>query len=324
MLVLITGGAGYIGSHTNRLFTQKGIKTVVLDDLSSGHSEAVFGGRFVPGDFGDKRLLDKLMEREKFDAVVHFAAFADVADSVADPAKYYRNNVANLITLLDCAVAHGVLNFVFSSSAAIFGEPQYLPIDEQHPKEPVNPYGTTKLIGEKMLADYEKAYGLRYCALRYFNASGASDDAVIGESHRPEHHLIPLLQRTELEKDFVLSVYGGDYPTRDGSCLRDYIHVEDLAEAHYLGLCYIMEQRRSECFNMGSSTGFTVLELIREFEKLVGHPVRYSMAERRPGDPASLLASNEKAKRILGWEPKRSGITEILSDAWNWEKHRRF
>lgn len=324
MKVFITGGAGYIGSHTNRFLNERGIETVVLDDLSGGHAEAGVAGEFVQGNFGDKSLLDGLMSRNQFDAIIHFAAFADVADSVANPGRYYQNNVANMITLLDCAVAHGIRYFVFSSSAAVFGEPQYLPMDELHPKQPVNPYGTTKLIGEKLLADYEKAYGLRYCALRYFNASGASPDALIGESHHPEHHLIPLIQRTELQEGDTLKVFGCDYPTRDGSCLRDYIHVNDLAQAHYLGMRYIMEHNCSECFNMGSSTGFTVLELIREFEKMIGHPLSCTMADRRPGDPASLLASNEKAKKLLGWKATHSDILNILKDSWNWETHRRF
>lgn len=324
MKVLITGGAGYIGSHTNRFFAEQGIETVVLDDLSDGHAEAVVAGRFVQGDFGDKNLLHNLMEQNQFDAIIHFAAFADVADSVVNPGRYYQNNVVNMITLLDCAVAHKIHYFVFSSSAAVFGEPQYLPMDEQHPKQPVNPYGTTKLIGEKLLADYEKAYGLHSCALRYFNASGASPDALIGESHHPEHHLIPLVQRTKLQEGYTLKVFGDDYPTRDGSCLRDYIHVNDLAQAHYLGMRYIMEHNCSECFNMGSSAGFTVLELVREFEKMIGQPISYSMADRRPGDPASLLASNEKARKLLGWKAAYSDIFNILKDSWNWETHRRF
>ena len=324
MKVLITGGAGYIGSHTNRYFISQGMKTVVLDDLSAGHKEAVTDGRFVCGDFGSKSLLNPLMEHEKFDAIVHFGAFADVADSVANPGKYYQNNVANMISLLDCAVSHGIRSFVFSSSAAVFGEPQYLPIDEEHPKKPVNPYGMTKLIGEKILADYEKAYGLRYCALRYFNAAGAAKDALIGESHNPEHHLIPLVLRMEQTKESCLQVYGSDYKTRDGSCVRDYIHVEDLAKAHYLCMDYIIKNDCSECFNMGSNNGFTVLELIHEFEQIVGHPVQHTLAGRRPGDPAALLASNKKARTLLGWEPQYSDITEILTDAWEWEKKKRY
>jgi UDP-glucose-4-epimerase len=324
MKVLITGGAGYIGSHTNRYFSEHGIDTVVVDDLSAGHAEAVLAGRLVRDNFGNRTILHDLMGNEPIDAIVHFAAYADVADSVADPGKYYRNNVSGMINLLNCMVAHKIKYFIYSSSAATFGEPKYIPIDEEHPQQPINPYGMSKLIGEKLLEDYERAYGIRYCALRYFNASGASRDGLIGESHTPEHHLIPLIQRAELNEDYRLKVFGCDYPTRDGSCLRDYIHVEDLAEAHYLGMKYIMEHNCSECFNMGSNTGFTVLELIHEFERLVGEPINYEITGRRVGDPASLLASNQKAKRLLGWEPKRSGIREILLDAWNWEKKRRY
>jgi len=323
MKVLITGGAGYIGSHTNRHFFENGIDTVVLDDLSDGHRESVLNGRFIAGDFGDKRLLNRLMKQEKFDAVIHFAAFASVPDSVRRPARYYRNNVVNMQALLDCCVENKIGNFVFSSSAAAFGEPKYVPMDEKHPLRPINPYGTTKWIGEKMLADYEQAYGIRYCAFRYFCAAGASKDALIGEAHNPETHLIPVMIRAAVtQKPFY--VFGTDYPTRDGSCVRDFIHVLDLAKAHYLGMKYIMEQRRSGCFNLGSGTGFTVLEMIKALEKITGENAPYLLAERRAGDPASLVASNDKAARVLGWSPGHSGIDEILADAWNWEKNRRY
>lgn len=323
MKILITGGAGYIGSHTNRLLNEKGIETVVLDDLSDGHKEAVVCGKFVQGDFGDKALLDKLMAEENFDAVLHFAAFASVPDSVKRPARYYRNNVTNMQTLLDACVEHGIKYFVFSSSASTFGEPQYTPMDEDHPQIPINPYGMTKLIGEHLLADYERAYGLHYCAFRYFCAAGDSKDSSIGEAHDPETHLIPVMVKAALNGN-PFSVFGTDYDTRDGSCIRDFIHVLDLAEAHYLGLKYIMENDCSDCFNLGSNTGFTVLEMIKALEKVTGKHVPYKLAGRRDGDPASLVASNEKAKKLLGWEPAHSGIEEILTDAWNWERNRRF
>ena len=323
MKVLITGGAGYIGSHCNRYFVEKGIETVVLDDLSDGHEEAVIVGKFVKGDFGDKELVGKLMEEEKFDAIVHFAAFADVADSVTRPARYYDNNVTKMLALLDEAVAHGIKYVVFSSSAATFGEPQYVPIDEKHPQNPINAYGMTKLIGEKILKDYETAYGMHFCAFRYFNAAGDSSDSLIGEAHNPEHHIIPLVIRA-LGQGNGLKVFGGDYPTRDGSCLRDYVHVEDLADAHYRGLLYIMEHNCSEDFNLGSDTGFTVLELIHKFEEVTGKKVPYEMADRRAGDPASLVASNKKARELLGWELKHSDIATILTDAWNWENKKRY
>ena len=321
--VLITGGAGYIGSHTNRLLAQKGIDTVIIDDLSDGHKEAVISGRLFTGNFGDKNFVDGIMSSEKFDAVIHFAAFASVPDSVIRPARYYRNNVANMQTLLDSCVEHGVRNIIFSSSAATFGEPEYVPMDESHPQKPINPYGTTKLIGEKMLADYERAYGLRFCAFRYFCAAGASHDGVIGEAHNPETHLIPVMMKAAMKKK-AFQVYGDDYDTRDGSCIRDFIHVDDIAEAHILGLQYLNDGGKSEAFNLGSSEGFTVLEMVKALQKVSGLDVPYEITGRREGDPAVLVASSEKAKNILRWEANHSGIHEILRDAWNWENHRRY
>lgn len=323
MKVLITGGAGYIGSHTNRYLYEKGIDTVVIDDLSDGHREAVICGESVQGNFGDRKLLDTLMKKYAFDAVIHFAAFASVPDSVARPSRYYHNNVTNMQTLLDACVAYGVKHFVFSSSAATFGEPQYTPIDEAHPQAPINPYGMTKLIGEKMLADYERAYGLKYCAFRYFCAAGNSKDGKLGESHSPETHLIPVMIKAAISgKPFF--VFGTNYDTRDGSCIRDFIHVLDLADAHYLGLHHIMDGNPSDCFNLGSNTGFTVLEMIKALETVTGKPVPHQITGRRAGDPAVLMASNEKAKTILGWNPAYSSIKEILADAFRWEKNRRY
>ena len=322
MKVLITGGAGYIGSHTNRLFCENLAETVVLDDLSMGHSEAVICGKLVKGNMGDTVMLEELFSAEKFDAIVNFAGFTSVGESVYSPSKYYRNNISNMVNLLDCAVKFNVKYFIFSSSAAIFGEPLYTPIDEEHAKDPINPYGTTKLFGEKILADYEKAYGLKYCALRYFNAAGASKDSVIGESHTPETHIIPIILKAAINKEHI-KVFGADYKTRDGSCLRDYIHVEDLAAAHYKGLEYIMETNKSDAFNMGTAKGNTVLELIKECEKVTGKEIMYDINARREGDPASLIASNKKAKDILGIEPQNT-ITQIISDAWNWEQNKRY
>lgn len=323
MKVLITGGAGYIGSHCNRYFNMNGIETVILDDLSDGHEQAVVAGSFVKGNFGDKELLDDLMEEHKFTAVVHFAAFASVPDSVIRPARYYHNNVANMQTLLDACVEHGIEYFVFSSSAATFGNPHYVPIDEKHPQEPINPYGMTKLIGERMLQDYERAYGIKYCVFRYFCAAGCSEDSMIGEAHNPETHLIPVMIKAAInQKPF--KVFGTDYDTRDGSCIRDFIHVMDLAKAHYLGLQYIMKNNASEDFNLGSNQGFTVLEMIQILNKVSGMQVPYEVAEKRIGDPAVLVSSNDKAKNILGWIPVYSGIEKILEDAWNWEKNRKY
>lgn len=323
MKVLITGGAGYIGSHTNRYFRQKEIETVIIDDFSTGHKEAVVAGALSVGDFGNKQLIDGLLSSADFDAIIHFAAFADVADSIVNPAKYYENNVAKMIVLLNAAVAHGIRYFVFSSSAAVFGEPQYLPVDENHGRHPLSPYGWTKLMGEKILQDYDRAYGIKSCILRYFNAAGAAKDGLIGEAHEPEHHLIPLALRALRDGSIKLKVYGYDYPTRDGSCLRDYIHVDDLAAAHYSGLMHLRQHNESNDFNLGSNKGFTVCEIIRECEKVAGKKMKYSVEGRRPGDPASLVASNEKAKKILGWEPLND-ISAIIRDAWNWETNKRY
>jgi UDP-glucose 4-epimerase len=324
MKVLITGGAGYIGSHCNRYFHDQGVETVVLDDLSDGHQESVVVGKFVKGDFGDKAFMKELLQKEKFDAIIHFAAFASVPDSVARPQRYYDNNVTKMLTLLDTAVACGIKYFVFSSSAATFGEPQYVPIDEKHPQQPINPYGMTKLIGEKILLDYEKAYELHSCSFRYFNASGCSHDSLIGEAHNPECHLIPLVIRAALDGKNKLKVFGNDYKTKDGSCVRDYVHVEDLAAAHYLGLQYIMEHNATEQFNLGSNDGFTVLEIIKAFEKISGLKVPYEIAGRRAGDPAILVASNKKAKELLGWKLKNSSLEQILKSALAWEKQKRY
>lgn len=324
MRVLVTGGAGYIGSQCSRYFNEKGIETVILDNLCEGHREAALGSRLIVGDCGDGQLLDRIFSEEPYDAVIHFAAFTSVGESVAEPRKYFRNNVGNMMTLMDAAVDHGIGYFVFSSSAAVFGEPEEIPIREEHPQRPINPYGETKMIGERMLADYERAYGLHSCSFRYFNAAGDSSDSLIGESHDPETHLIPLVIRAALGKRPPLQVFGGDYDTRDGSCIRDYVHVEDLASAHYLGLRYIMEHNVSEQFNLGSENGFTVLEIIRAFEKVAGIPVPYAMAGRRAGDPAVLVAGNEKAKTLLGWTPEKSRLETILADAYQWELKRTY
>lgn len=323
MTVLITGGAGYIGSHTNRLLNEKGIETVVIDDLSDGHREAVVCGTFIEGDFGDKALLGKVMSEYPIDAVIHFAAFASVPDSVTRPARYYRNNVTNMQTLLDVSIEHGVKYFVFSSSASTFGNPVMIPMDENHPQEPINPYGYTKLVGEHLLKDYERAYGIKYCMFRYFCAAGDSKDSLIGEAHNPETHLIPVMIKAAKEQK-PFKVFGNDYDTVDGSGVRDFIHVLDIAQAHCLGLEYIMKNQKSEDFNLGSNTGYSVLEMVKCLSEVTGCNVPYEIAPRREGDPPSLVASNEKAKRLLGWEAKNSDIRNILKSAWDWENNRRY
>ena len=323
MNALITGGAGYIGSHCNRFFCNKGIKTVVLDDLSDGHEAAVVVGKFIRGDFGDQELVEHIIQTEKIDAVVHFAAFASVPDSVVRPKRYYENNVSKMLAFLNVLVSNHINYMVFSSSAATFGEPEYVPIDEHHSQNPINPYGMTKLIGEKILLDYEKAYGLHSCSFRYFNASGASTDALIGEAHHPECHLIPLMIRASLSGE-VLKIFGDDYDTKDGSCVRDYVHVDDLAAAHYLGLQYIMKHNTSEQFNLGSQDGFSVLELVHMFEHITGKKVPYEIVGRREGDPAVLVASNLKARQLLGWTLQHSSLEEIIKSALAWEKNRKY
>lgn len=323
MRVLITGGAGYIGSHANDYLQEKGIDTIVLDDLSDGHREAVKRGEFVEGSFGDAALLDGIFESGGIDAVIHFAAFASVPDSVTRPARYYENNVTNMQTLLDACVKYGIKHFVFSSSAATFGNPKYLPMDEEHPQEPINPYGFTKLVGEQILKDYERAYGLHSCVFRYFCAAGDSKDGSIGEAHNPETHLIPVMIKAA-KSGVPFKVFGKNYDTRDGSCIRDFVHVLDLADAHYLGLKYIMDNDCSVDFNLGSNVGFTVLEMISALEEISGKPVPYEIADRREGDPQSLVASNQKACEVLGWNPVNSDIKDILTDAWRWEELRTY
>ena len=323
MKVLIIGGAGYIGSNCNRYFVEQGINTVVLDDFSTGHRESIANSKLIYGNFGDIKIINDILDNEKPDAIFHFAAFADVSDSVNNPSKYYKNNVSSMIVLLDAIVKNNIKYIVFSSSAAIFGEPIYLPINENHSKNPISPYGRSKLMDELLLQDYSNAYGIRYCSLRYFNVCGAWGDNSIGESHKSEHHLIPLIFNS-IKTGISLKVFGGDYDnTKDGSCIRDYIHVNDIANAHYLGLQYIMENNKSECFNIGSNNGYTVLEIIKICEEITGLKVPYEIMDRRCGDPQSLLASNQKAKNLLGWEPKND-IYKIIMDAWNWENNRKF
>lgn len=324
MKVLIIGGAGYIGSHCNKYFQKKGVEVVILDNMLNGHKEAVKDARLVIGDFGDYLLLDKLFQEEKFDIIIHFAALADVADSVANPNRYYHYNVIKMIVLLDMMVKYKIPHIVFSSSAATFGEPAYLPINEDHCQKPINAYGSTKLIGEMLLKDYEKAYGITFCAMRYFNAAGACSDGEIGESHNPENHILPLIFQTALGTREKFLVFGDDYETKDGSCLRDYIHVEDLAEAHYLAAKHLVEGNQSQCFNLGNASGYTVFEVIKTFERISGCNLNYEVTQRRVGDPAKLVASNEKAKKVLNWSPKNSNLDNIITTAWRWENTRKY
>lgn len=318
--ILIIGGAGYIGSHMVRYLQEKGFSSVVLDNLSSGNRSAVGSAELVEGDIGDAALLGRLFSEKRFACVMHFASSIQVGESVTDPGKYYDNNVARTVTLLNALVKHNIGCFIFSSTAAIFGNPDYSPIDERHPARPVNPYGRSKLIVENMLADYHRAYGLKYGALRYFNAAGAMPDASIGECHEPETHLIPLVLQAASGKRPSISIYGNDYPTPDGTCVRDYIHVNDLAEAHFLLWKKLEGGMQSAAFNLGTGKGYSVKEVIDAAQNITGKSISVQQAARRPGDPATLIADGAAARRELNWKPKSSDLETIIRHAWQWEQ----
>lgn len=316
-MILVTGGAGYVGSHINKLLSQKGYETVVLDNLLYGHAEAVKWGSLENMDMGDNAKLNALFEKYKFDTVFHFAAFTYVGESVDDPAKYYTNNVTNTVKLLDAMREHGAKRIIFSSSCATYGEPQRVPIREEDPQSPISPYGRTKLIMEQILADYHRAYGLSYCALRYFNAAGADPDNEIGEDHNPETHLIPLVLEAA-DRGSPVSVFGSDYPTRDGSCIRDYIHISDLARAHLYAMEYLKDGGESRCINLGNGVGISVLEIIEAARRVTGKNIAVELCDRRAGDPPELVGSAELAKKLLNWEPELGDIDTIIKHAWTW------
>lgn len=320
-MILVMGGAGYIGSHTVKHLIENGYEVVVADNLSIGHREAVLTPHFEIADLMDKASLDRVFKKYKIDTVIHFAAFIAVGESVENPAKYYRNNVIGTINLLDVMLANNVKNIVFSSTAAVFGNPEYTPIDEAHKTSPINPYGWTKLMIEKIFSDYHTAYGLNYIALRYFNASGCSSDCTIGESHNPETHLIPLVLKAIKGERENIKIFGTDYDTPDGTCIRDYIHVEDLANAHHLAIKNI--EKFSGTINLGTSSGTSVKEIIEIAEKITGKPCPTVFESRRAGDPSILCADNKKAKAILGWHPTKT-MEDIISSAWNWELNKKF
>jgi len=318
--ILVVGGAGYIGSHSVRLLKDAGLKPVVLDSLICGYADAVGDAELIVGDIGNRELLDNLFSTRKFAGVMHYASFIQVGESVIKPAKYYDNNVARTLVLLDAMVEHQVQNFIFSSTAAIFGNPAYSPIDEKHPKEPVNPYGRSKLMVEQLLADYNKAYGLKYGCLRYFNAAGAMPDGTIGERHEPETHLIPLILQAASGRRAEITVFGNDYATIDGTCERDYIHICDLADAHLLLLQSLQGGVETAHFNLGTGKGYTVMEVINAAAKITGNKIPVKIAARRAGDPVSLVANGDLAKDKLGWKPKISDLETIVQHAWNWEQ----
>ncbi|MBD2104253.1 UDP-glucose 4-epimerase GalE [Leptolyngbya sp. FACHB-261] len=323
--VLVTGGAGYIGSHAVLALQQVGFEVVILDNLVYGHADLVKSAlkvELVQGDTNDRALLDSLFTSRSFDAVMHFAAYAYVGESVSDPAKYYRNNVVGTLTLLEAMVAAGIQSFVFSSTCATYGVPQQVPIPEEHPQSPINPYGMSKLMVEQMLNDFDHAYGLRSVRFRYFNAAGAEPQGRLGEDHQPETHLIPLVLQTALGHRDSISVFGTDYETPDGTCIRDYIHVTDLAQAHVQGLEYLLRGGKTEVFNLGNGQGYSVREVIDAAQAVTGREIKVVEAERRPGDPAMLVGSSEKARRTLGWQPQYPELAVILQHAWQWHLQR--
>ncbi len=319
--ILVTGGAGYIGSHTVYALLESGMDVVVIDNLETGFRQAVHpDARLYEGDIRDEAFLDSVLQKEKIDAVVHFAAYSQVGESMTNPLKYYDNNVGGTRTLLSALLRNGVSRIVFSSTAAVYGEPAGIPILESDATKPTNVYGETKLAMENMMRWCASTSGLKYVALRYFNACGAHENGRIGEAHNPESHLIPIILQVPNGRRPFVSVFGGDYPTRDGTCVRDYIHVMDLADAHVLAAKYLLAGNESDVFNLGNGVGFTVKEVISAAEAVVGKPIAVKIVPYRPGDPAQLVASSEKARRILGWRPSRDGIHTIIASAWEWHR----
>ncbi len=322
--ILVTGGAGYIGSHTVKMLEEEGFNVVVYDNLSNGHKEAVLNSKLVGGDILDSEKLSQLLKEVNFDACIHFAAFIEVGESVKDPLKFFKNNVSGTLNLLTDLKKHGVKNFVFSSTAAVYGNPEETPIKEHFELNPINPYGNTKFTVEEVLKDMSAVGDINYVALRYFNASGADESGLIGESHNPETHLIPLVLKTAKGERESIKIFGTDYPTKDGTCIRDYIHVNDLAKAHILALNYLIDGGESDVFNCGYGVGYSVKEIIDTAKKVSGINFNVEEASRREGDPAVLVADNEKIKRVLGWKPEYNDIEYIIKTAWNWEKNKRF
>lgn len=319
MRILVTGGAGYIGSHTVKLLLARGHDVRIYDNLCHGHRAAVPPDRLIVADLADAAALDQAFVMHRIEAVIHFAAFAYVGESVTQPARYYKNNLVNALALLDAVRRHEVRRFVFSSTCATYGVPVKVPITEDNPQRPINPYGHTKLAVEHALADYSKAYAIGYAALRYFNAAGAAADGTIGEDHHPETHLIPLVLQTALGQRPHIEVFGTDYPTPDGTCVRDYVHVDDLAEAHLLAVekC---EPGRGLCLNLGTGRGYSVREVIQTAESVTGKKIAVKESPRRPGDPPELVAAAGNARDTLGWTPRFPELRPIVETAWNWHR----
>jgi UDP-glucose 4-epimerase len=324
MTILVTGGAGYIGSHTVKLLKSKNYDILVLDNLVYGHEDVAskLDINLIKGDLDDRQLLTKIFQEHDIEAVIHFAAYAYVGESMTNPAKYYRNNVVSTLNLLEAMELAQVKKIVFSSTCATYGIPEEIPLTETHPQKPINTYGYTKLVVENILSDFQRAYNWNYVAFRYFNAAGASPDGLIGEDHDPEPHLIPLILYSALGKRDSISILGDDYPTPDGTCIRDYIHVEDLAIAHLLGLEYLLNGGKSDVFNLGNGNGFSVKEVIAAAKKVTGIDFKVTKGDRRQGDPPILLGSSEKAKNILQWQPQYPDIETIITHAWQWHQKR--
>ena len=323
--ILIVGGAGYIGSHMTLFLSQNNYQVVVIDNLSTGFSESIIGADFIYGDIGDKYFLKKVFKNHEFDAVMHFAAFSQVGESIANPSKYYKNNVSKTLILLDEMVKHNVQNFIFSSTAATYGNPNSEMIDESHPQNPINPYGMSKLMVENILKDYNKTYGLKSISLRYFNACGADPKSRIGELHNPETHLIPIILQTASGRRNSFEIYGDQYDTNDGTCIRDYIHVLDLCDAHEKALNLIMSSAESKILflNLGLGKGFSVMDVLESAKKVVfsdGKSIKYKISKNREGDPARLVADPSCAMKTLNWKPKFTDLDEIIYHAWKWEK----
>ncbi|MBT4594580.1 UDP-glucose 4-epimerase GalE [bacterium] len=316
--ILVTGGAGYIGSHTAYALAQNGYHPVIIDKLVYNQPVNLPWATFVKADIGDKEALHKIFSSHKIEAVMHFAAHLDVGRSVREPAEFYHNNVVNTHTLLESMREHKVNKIIFSSSCTVYGIPEYLPLDEQHKKGPISPYGHTKQIIEDMLEDYKVAYDLSYVSLRYFNAAGGLPEQGLGEFHDPEVHLIPLVIRA-LRNDLPFNIFGNDYATADGTCVRDYVHVMDLAQGHLLALKYLEAGRKSDAFNLGTGTGLSIQQVISAAEKLIGKKLEINFKDRRPGDAARLVANSAKARSVLRWKPHHSSITEIIRNALDWE-----
>lgn len=322
-MILVTGGAGYIGSHVNKELHKQGYETIVFDNLSKGHKEAVKWGELFVGDLINKEDIREVFKKYKIEAVVHFAASIEVGESVVDPQKYYLNNARNTLNLLEVMLESDIKKMIFSSTAATFGVPIQIPIDEQHPQNPINPYGAAKLMVERFLKDYDSAYGLKSVILRYFNACGADPEVEIGENHNPESHLIPLILDAAIGVRQDIKIYGTDYPTPDGTCVRDYVHVTDLAKAHVLALKHLLSGGESNDFNLGNGKGFSVREVIDKTKEVTGIDFKVVESERRPGDPAFLVASSDKIKSTLGWNPEYADLGVIIETAWKWHQKKQ-